>query len=157
MKIVGNSATKNSLYMRFGLILRTDSHHPWRISWRIIKRNIFPWLVNIGVASCSPLRSNITGKGHQTVSRGLQPQKRHTILKAMNLLGFRVRRGIGLISFLTEKRRVKRRPSIKVHSAIAYFVRSQEFQSKSICRISLRTVLESVTTNSPSRIDWKEP
>ena len=39
-----------------------DSPHPFRMSWRIIKRTIIPWLMKIGVTSCPPSRSKIIGK-----------------------------------------------------------------------------------------------
>ena len=153
-QIVGKSATKNFLGIRFELMLRTDSPHPCRMSWSVIKRTIVPWIVNIGVTSCPPSRSKIIVKWQQLISRGLQPPKHHTILIMMNPLGFHVRRGIVFLLFLTSNSKGKRFPSITLHSNIAWFSRRQKCMSKSLFCIALRNILEIVTTNSPSSLDW---
>ena len=64
----------------------------------------------------------------------------------------RVRSRLGLVS--VSNIRVGKLPSSTVHSFIAWFAKSQEFLSKSICRITLKTVLESVPTRIPSSMEW---
>ena len=76
-------------------------------------------------------------------------------MKAMNQLWFHVRKGKGLVSFLTAKTKEKI-PSIMVYRTTAFFVR-QQCLIKSICHIDLRTVLASVLTNSLSRTDLEDP
>ena len=139
--------------MRLESLLRTDSPHQCSISWRIIRRTIFPWLTKIGVTYCKLMRSNIIGNGQRPKSRGLKPPNLHPNLTEMNPLEYRLRRGSGLVSVLTKNSKEKQRPCITGSRAIAYFSRSQECLSKSIFHIALRTVLESVLTNNPSRMD----
>ena len=47
-------------------------------------------------------------------------------------------------------------PSITLNSDIAYFAIRQELLSESIFRIALETVLASVLTRSPSKMDWED-
>ena len=54
--IFGKYVTNNYLIMRFKFLLRIDSPNPFRMSWRIIKRNIVTWIMNIGVTFCPPSR-----------------------------------------------------------------------------------------------------
>ena len=155
--LVGNSATNNYLRIIFELILSTDSPNTCRMSWRIIKCTIVTWIINICETYCPPSRSKIIVKFQRPKSIGLQTRKRHPILTGINPLGFWVRRGLGLVSFLTANSKEKILPSITLHSAIASFASRQECLSKIICRIAMRTVLASVPDNIPSEMDWWEP
>ena len=61
-----------------------------------------------------------------------------------------------LVSFDTTKDPTTRRLSIPVPSDIAFFARRQECQSKIICSIVMRNVLESAPTIIKSRVDWED-
>ena len=141
--------------MRFVLKLRTDSPHPCRMSWRIIKRTIVTWPVNIGVTSCPQLMSKIIIKKQHPKSRILHLQDRPLILKATNPLWFRVRRSLGLLSSTISQG--KGRSRITLHSDIAYFKRRQELLIKSICCIALKNVLEKIRNRSKSGMDLEDP
>ena len=67
-KLIGKFATNNYLIMRLELLLRMDPPNPCRMSWRIIKKTIVPWLTKIGVITCPQSRSKIIGKNHETKS-----------------------------------------------------------------------------------------
>ena len=97
-QLIENSATKNYLFVRFEFLLRTEYPHSFRMSWRIIKRSIVPWIMNIGVASCPQSSPKIIGKGHQPKSIILYLLERNFILTMKNQLGFRGRRRLGLVS-----------------------------------------------------------
>ena len=141
MKLVRNSANMNSMYMVFKLLLRMDSPHSCRMIWRIIKMDVVTQLMNIGVISCPPSSKNMIGKRQRPKSRVLQDWEEHLNLTAMNPLGFREITRLVLVYFLTKNSNSKICPSITVHSNIAYFARRQECLIKSICHITLTTVL----------------
>ena len=153
-QLIGNPATNNYLLMTFELKLRADSPHPCRMSWRIIKRNIVPWPMKIGVTSCPQSRSKMIGKGQQPKSIILLLLEQPLILTATVPLGSRGIIRTEMVSSTTPKDPTRRLLSITVTSAIACFSIMQECLCESICRIVLKTVLASVTTRRPSSIDW---
>ena len=148
-QIIGKSEMKNSLWMRFELQSRTDSPHTCSISFRTIKSTIVPWPIKIGLTSCPQSRSNIIGKGKQPKSRIFLLLERSIILKATDSLGSWVGRMQLLVSYATIKYPTTRRLSITVPSTIVWFSRRQEFLSKIICCIVLKTVLASIPTSRP--------
>ena len=129
--------------------------HPCRISWRIIKRTIFPWIVNIGVTAFPQLRPKIIGKGQKPKSIILHMLQRPLIITATNPLWFQGRRSLVLVSSTispTEKCQI-----ITVLSATMCFARIQEFLRKSMYRILLKTFLASSPTRVLSRVDSEDP
>ena len=135
------------------LLLRTEKPYLCRMSCRITNRTIFTWLIKIGMTSCPQSKSKIIGKGQHQDQEDYNLE-RSIILTAMNLFGVFKRRG--LVMVYKSKSKSKRHTSITVKSAIVYFSRRQEFLSKSICRMSMKTVLESVPTRSSSRMYWED-
>ena len=61
----------NYLRIRFVLQLSTNYPHPCGMSWRIIVRTIVPYFMKTDVNFCPPYRLRKTGKGTQTIYRGL--------------------------------------------------------------------------------------
>ena len=141
--------------MRFDFLLRTESSHPCRMSWRIIKITIVPWLMKIDVTSCPQYRSKIIGKWQQPKSIGLQFQRKNLSLTATSPRVFRVRRRLGLVSISNNKG--KRRLSKTVHSLIVCFVRREECLSKIVFFITMKTVFTSVLYIITSMMDWGYP
>ena len=123
------------------------------MSCSITNRTIFTWLMKIGMTSYPQSKSKIIGKGQHQDQEDYNLE-RSIILTAMNLFGVFKRRG--LVMVYKSKSKSKRHTSITVKSAIVYFSRRQEFLSKSICRMSMKTVLESVPTRSSSRMYWED-
>ena len=110
--------------------------------------------MKIGMTSCPQSKSKIIGKGQHQDQEDYNLE-RSIILTAMNLFGVFKRRG--LVMVYKSKSKSKRHPSITVKSAIVYFSRRQEFLSKSIFHIALKTVMESITTKIPPIMDREDP
>ena len=138
-QLIGNSATNNSLFMIFELLLRAVSPYPCSMSWSILKSTIVTWSMNIGVTSCQQYRPKNIGKLQRRKSRNLQLQRQPLFLTATSLWGFRVRRRQGLV-FVSNSNR-KRLSSSTVHRIIVCFARRKGFLSESICSITLKIVL----------------
>ena len=126
-QLIGNSATNNSLFMIFELLLRTDSPHPCSMIWKIIRRTIVPCLMKIGVTSCPQSRLKIIGKGQRHKSRRFHLWERPLILILTNPLGFLGRRRLVLFSSAISLTKIH--PNIMVHSATVWFAIRKEFLS----------------------------
>ena len=113
--------------------------------------------MNICVTSCPQLRLNITGKGRKVRLRRSPLLVRPLYLTATDPLGsWGIRRqDLGLVYCAPTKDPTTRRLRVTVSSATTFFARSQKFLNQSICHTVLRTVLESVPTIIPSRMDWE--
>ena len=119
-QLVENYTTNNSLYMRFELLLRTNSPHPYRMSWRIINRTIVPWLIHIGLNSCPQPRSKVIVKRAATqtkrnkTSRSASYSDSNESIRVLRKK--RDRTGV----FLNRKKQGEKMP--KHHDSQSYFV-----------------------------------
>ena len=138
-QLIGKSTTKNSLSMISVLQLSTDSPHPCKMSWSIIKRTIVPWPINIDVTYFPQSRFNMALKKKQTISRISPLLERPLYSTATDTLGpqGKIRQDLGMVSSTPTKDPTIIRLIATVPSTNAFLARRQEYPSKSICRIVL--------------------
>ena len=140
-----------------GLLQINHSLHSCRMSWRLKIRNIVSYSMTTGVTFYSPQKLKISGKGMRSISRSLiPPRQRLLILTVTTLLGWRIRRRRGLVSYLTRNSMRKRRLRIMGRSTVVFFVRSQECLKESIRNIAPKTASERFLVRIPSMKYWGE-
>ena len=121
-------------------------------------RTIVNYSMNNDVTFCPRWKLKITGKGLRPRSRGLQPPSQSLlILIAMNILGCRVIRRQGLVSYLTANSMVKILQIVTVRSVIPCCAINQEFLTANRILIDLRIASVRDMTSSPSKADWGFP